>query len=169
MDWINIRDQCLGILKKYRYAAIVVLVGIILLCLPDGDTTKLSEPEVQQTQIQEEPDMEASLEEILSQIHGAGKVRVLLTQARGEQTLYQSNEDISTNENSGSSRRDTVLVSDGNRQETGLVSQVISPVYQGAVVVCQGADQASVRLAIVEAVSSVTGLGADHISVLKMK
>lgn len=34
--------------------------------------------------------------------------------------------------------------------------------------VCQGADNAAVRLAIVEAVSKVTGLGANRISVLKM-
>ena len=39
----------------------------------------------------------------------------------------------------------------------------------GAIVVCQGGDNATVRLAIIEAVSNVTGLGADKISVLKMK
>jgi hypothetical protein len=42
-------------------------------------------------------------------------------------------------------------------------------VYQGAVVLCQGAADAAVRLAVVEAVSKATGLGADKICVLKMK
>ena len=41
--------------------------------------------------------------------------------------------------------------------------------YLGVIVVCEGADSPAVRLAIVEAVSDVTGLGADRISVLKMK
>ena len=36
------------------------------------------------------------------------------------------------------------------------------------VVLCQGADAPSVKLAIVEAVRCVTGLGADQISVQKM-
>ena len=43
------------------------------------------------------------------------------------------------------------------------------PVYKGAVVVCEGADHASVKLNIVQAVSSLTGLGSDKITVLKMK
>ena len=55
------------------------------------------------------------------------------------------------------------------RKQTGLVQQVNPPTYLGAVIVCQGADSASVRLAIVEAVGSVTGLSTDKITVLKMK
>ena len=47
--------------------------------------------------------------------------------------------------------------------------KTLYPVYQGAVVVCEGAERAAVRLAIVEAVSSLTGLGSDKISVIKMK
>lgn len=39
----------------------------------------------------------------------------------------------------------------------------------GAVVVCQGADLAQVRLNVTNAVSSYTGLGCDKITVLKMK
>ena len=39
----------------------------------------------------------------------------------------------------------------------------------GAVVVCDGADSASVTLEIVNAVSAYTGLGSNRIIVLKMK
>lgn len=39
----------------------------------------------------------------------------------------------------------------------------------GAVILCQGADAAEVRLHIVEAVSAFTGLGSNRILVLKMK
>ena len=49
------------------------------------------------------------------------------------------------------------------------VQQVLPESYRGAIVVCQGADSPAVKLAIVEAVSRATGLGADSISVLKMK
>jgi stage III sporulation protein AG len=66
------------------------------------------------------------------------------------------------------SHADTVIVMDGNREETGLVKQVLPPVYRGAVIACQGADSANIRLAIVEAVKSVTGLSSDRITVLKM-
>ena len=41
--------------------------------------------------------------------------------------------------------------------------------YTGAVILCQGADSATVRLQIVEAVSVYTGLSSNKIMVLKMK
>ena len=41
------------------------------------------------------------------------------------------------------------------------------PVFQGALVVSQGADRAEVRLVLTQAVSALTGLGADRITVCK--
>ena len=38
----------------------------------------------------------------------------------------------------------------------------------GAVVVCEGADNAAVRLDILRAIGSYTGFGSDRITVLKM-
>ena len=66
-------------------------------------------------------------------------------------------------------RKSTVLISGDNRAENGLLRQRNPPVYLGAIVLCQGADKASIRLAIVEAVTDATGLGSDRITVLKMK
>jgi len=40
---------------------------------------------------------------------------------------------------------------------------------EGALVVCDGAERASVRLAVTQAVSSLTGLGSNKIAVVKMK
>jgi len=40
---------------------------------------------------------------------------------------------------------------------------------EGAVVVCQGADEAGVRYCVTNAVSAYTGLGSDKIQVIKMK
>ena len=165
MDWVSIRSRLTELFKKYRYAVMIVLLGVVLMCLPSGkkDTqvptaTSTSEETVQSG-------LEESLAAILSQIKGAGKVEVLLTEAKGAETLYQSDGDTGTD----TDRQDTVIISDADRAQSGLVRQVNPPSYQGAIVVCQGADSASERLAIVEAVSSVTGLGADHITVLKMK
>ena len=93
------------------------------------------------------------------------RVRVLLTQREGERTVYQTDEDST----SSGIRSDTVLLNGSDRSQTGLVQQVNPPTYLGAVIVCQGADSASVRLAIVSAVGSVTGLSTDKITVLKMK
>ena len=120
------------------------------------------DPEIRQ---EEAMSISESLEQILGQIEGVGKVKVMLTQSAGEITIYQEDTDHSAD----TVREDTVLVTGESRQEMGLVRQVIPPKYQGAVVVCQGGDRAAVRLAIVDAVAAVTGLTSDRITVLKMK
>lgn len=166
MDWLTCRKLALEYIKKYRYFLLVFLVGIILMLLPTREKAvqeAVSVPDANETALQE------ALTRILEQVSGAGRVSVLLTQAVGEETVYQTNEDTQTAQDTDQLRRETVLLSGAGREEAGLVRQVKAPVYRGAVIVCQGADSASVRLAIVEAVRSVTGLSSNHISVLKMK
>lgn len=156
--------QALAIVMKYKYALLVVLLGVALMLIP-GRTEKTEEiPVTTSPEMTGRQDYQ-QLEDFLSQIQGAGEVRVLLAYAQGEETVYQTDSDLSDT----SSRVDTVIITDSQRGEAGLVQQVNPPTYLGAVVVCQGADSAEVRLAIVEAVSTYTGLGADKISVLKMK
>ena len=141
-------------LKQYRYVLLIVLVGVALLCLPSG-----TEEKPVSRQIPETVDVEEKLAKILSRIDGAGDVEVMLAEAVGEEIIYQT-------DNGGA---DTVIVADESRRQQGLIRTRESPVYQGAIVVCRGADSAAVRLAIVEAVANVTGLGSDRITVLKMK
>ena len=108
--------------------------------------------------------LEQRLEELLAQIEGAGAVRVLLTEDVGRETVWQTD----VQKDADSVREDTVILEDSGRNENGLVRQTTEPSYRGAVILCQGADAPSVKLAIVEAVRCVTGLGADQISVQKM-
>lgn len=168
MDWIALRSKAVDSVKKYRFALLVVLLGLALMLIPgkakDAPETTTNKP----TTSQQQDDLSARLKEILSQINGAGRVEVMLSVAQGEKTLYQSNQD-STGGDNESIHMDTVIINDENRAQSGLIQQILPPVYQGAIIVCQGADHPSVRLAIVDAVSKITGLGADRISVLKMK
>ena len=150
---------------KYRYSALILLIGIGLMLIPGKKEAKQDLSQTISQQQESETEAER-LAEILSQIQGAGKVQVMLSVKTEEEMLYQT--DTQT-DSSGSVRVDTVIVSGGNREESGLVRQVKPPVYLGAVVVCQGGDSSSVQLAITEAVSKITGLGADCIVVLKMK
>jgi len=167
MEWIRAHKQELSsALKKYKFAVLILLAGIGLMLLPTGQK---SAEEAAAPQAQPETSAQEALEEILGQIAGAGKVKVLLTEKSGAETVYQVNEDRTTGDSREEVRREAVLVSGGSREKAGLVRKVNGPTYQGAVVVCQGADSAAVRLAIAQAVKSATGLSADCISVLKMK
>ena len=62
-----------------------------------------------------------------------------------------------------------MLVSDENGDQVPIVIKVDQPIYKGALIVCEGADRAAVKLDIIRAVSGLTGLGSDKISVIKMK
>ena len=163
MDWVNTREKILNFAKRYWYVLLVLVIGLGLMALPtekqDCETT-VSQPETQPQILRQE------LDQILSQIRGAGKVKVLLTELTGSQTVYQTDQD---RRGEDSSNIKTVIITDKDRNQNGLVHRVDPPVYLGAVIVCQGGDSAAVKLAIVEAVASVTGLSTDRITVLKMK
>lgn len=157
-------------LAKYKHALLILLVGILLMLLPAGErTSQQAEQTLPAETKQETQTLQEQLSALLSQMEGAGKVQVLLTLATGEKTLYQTNEDSTMASQSETKRTDTVIINDSNRNETGLVRQVDPPTYLGAVVLCQGAENSAVRLAITEAVSNATGLGYHKITILKMK
>ena len=162
MDRSVPKQRINALFEKYKYPILVVLVGLGLMLLPGKREAKPAQMPEETIQVQ---DLETRLAAILSQIEGVGRVQVLLTEESGRETLYQTDIQSDTDRRT----EDTVLVEDASRVEQGLVRQTLEPQYRGAVILCQGADQPSVRLAIVEAVRCVTGLGADRITVLNMK
>ena len=164
MDWLAIKGKSQRLLGKYRYVILVLVAGLVLMLLPSrqettGQVQKTTEPP------EEKQDVRQELMHILTQIDGVGAVQVMLTVATGEETIYQTD----TETTDDSCRIETVIVTGADRTENGLVQRKNPPKYLGAIVVCKGAGNAAVKLSVVEAVSRVTGLGADQISVLKMK
>ncbi len=155
-------------IQKYKYAVIILAVGIGLMVLPSSGAKKSSQPTSAKPVVQTET-VEQRLSQILGGIKGAGEVQVMLTTKIGPETIYQVDTNQSSGDDADSINRDTVIVSDSDRVQSGLVSRVNSPIYQGAIVLCQGAHDANIRLAIVDAVSKITGLGSDKISVLELK
>ena len=165
-------ERKLGHIKEFFYknraVALVVLVGVLLMLLPTGKT-EAQQPQRQETVSEPRENLETRLEQILSQVSGAGNVRVLLTQERGETSVYQLDRQEVTDGDRREIRQDTVTVTGSDRQQEGLLTQVEAPRYRGAVIVCQGGDNPTVRLSVVEAVSGATGLPSNRITVLKMK
>lgn len=153
--------------KKYKYVAIILLIGLALMAIPDLKSPK--QTELVEAKEVESSDMNQQLAQILSHVEGAGEVQVLLTIREGATTLYQTDSNSSVSDTTSTTQVETVLISNASKDDTGLIRQVNPPIFMGAVIVCRGGDIPSVRLAIIDAVSKVTGLGADRISVLKMK
>lgn len=175
-DWsqaLRHMGQRLGALK---YPLLVLLLGLVLLALPKREAAPQQDTplpgEAQGETDDTLPALEARLEQILSEVAGAGRVRVMLRYAAGPQTVYQTDttQEVRTEEN-GKQTKTTLetVVTSGGGQGTPVSVQTLCPTFQGALVVADGADSAAVKLDLVNAVSSLTGLGADKITVIKMK
>lgn len=153
------------VLKKNGAVLLVLLLGLVLMLWPQKkQKTQAAAPAPVQAET-----LGQQLEKILSQVEGAGETRVLLTEDVGEKTVYQADETRVNQEGRQEQRTQTILTSDGTRQQSGLVRQREAPSYRGAIVVCQGGADPQVRLRVVEAVSGATGLSSNRIVVLKMK
>ena len=86
MDRVNIGGKWKEFLKKYRYVILVVFLGLLLMAIPNHK----EEQEAPEETIPPVQSTEEALEDILRHISGAGDVKVLLTVAAGEETLYQT-------------------------------------------------------------------------------
>ena len=97
---------------------------------------------------------------------------VLLTLKTASQTRYQTDTSSTEDTDASGSRRTaeekTVILSEGSSYNAPAVRTVDYPVFQGAVVACSGAGSAAVRLSLTNAVSALTGLSAEKITVVKL-
>ena len=164
MDWVTIRKEGKRYFEKYKFLLLILAIGIFLMNFP-GDTEEI--PPETTIQMADKIDLEQRLQEILCKIQGVGEVQVLLTEASGDEYRYQTDDQMGAD--GIVTKRETVMIRDENRMETGLIRVILRPTYQGAMVVCQGGDNAAVRLSITEAVANVTGIPSSRITVLKMK
>ena len=170
MDVTVIRNKMAAWGRKYKYVIVVLGLGIFLMLLPGGKENDKDIPVVEPQRDSICLEMtEEQLEAVLSKIDGAGEVDVLLTYASGERTVFHADERSASDENGQTRDYETVIITGSDRIEEALVAQVVAPEYLGAVIVCQGAENPSVRLAVSDAVSKDTGIRTDRISVLKMK
>ena len=156
---------------RYKYAALVALIGAGLLLWPSGQET--SSPSAEETETAEEAAaaLETELETMLSAMDGVGQARVLLTvDSDGERQLAQDTELTYSGDTAApedySRRSEPVLVGGGSSGQV-VVTRRMYPTYRGALVVCPGGDRAEVRLAVTAAVAALTGLTADRITVAK--
>lgn len=165
-----------NILNRYKYVLLVAALGVVLLTWPCADQ---SQTQVQAQAQEEMPDtdiegVEKKLESLLSMIEGVGDVKVMLTLYSSPEWVYADEKKLSSDTGSAGTGGKTdsenhyVVIEDSSGNERLVPVRQKYAQYKGALVVCRGADNASVRLAVVNAVKSVTGLTADCITVEKM-
>ena len=165
------KEKLISYVKKYKYVALVVLAGVVLMLRPSGkgEQQTVSDQPVNVSEAYSLAETEKRLEQLLGRIRGVGQVQVMLTLKSGSSLQLAENRSTSLRDTENRQDRDVVTLNRGSGYEDVVVTEQTYPVYQGAVVVCQGAGDSSVNLAVIQAVSVLTGLGSDKITVVQWK
>lgn len=128
-----------------------------------------------------ENNLEEKLENILTKLNGVGKVNVLITYSESNQVIAMYNEnskESTTEEEDTSGGKRTIQEVDTSKdiaykEENGnkipVTEKIIMAKIEGAVIIAEGAKDASVKTNIVQAVEAVTGLATHKIQVFEMK
>lgn len=157
-------------ISKFRLPLLIFAAGLLLMLLPTGKrSTQAVKTAAQAAQTQELTPSQEEMEAILSRIDGVGRVDLLLTLRTSGASVYQTDTRTVTSGSGTTEECQTVFGQTSGSGKEPVVQTTLAPQYQGALVVCDGADRASVRLAVVQAVTSLTGLGSNQIAVVKMK
>ena len=157
-------------ISKFRLPLLIFAAGLLLMLLPTGKrSTQAVQTAAQAAQTQELTPSQEEMEAILSRIDGVGRVDLLLTLRTSGASVYQTDTRTVTSGSGTTEECQTVFGQTSGSGKEPVVQTTLAPQYQGALGVCDGADRASVRLAVVQAVTSLTGLGSNQIAVVKMK
>lgn len=130
---------------------------------------------ISQEQTYQEDSLETKLENILSNISGVGNVNVLLTYNETEELIPVYNESdkrSTTNEVDSEGGTRVVEEVDSSKevvyQNDEIITQKkISPKIEGAIITATGANNATVKTNIIQAVEAATGLATHKIQVFE--
>ena len=126
--------------------------------------------------------LEQRLEDALSQIDGAGKVKVMLTLASGRELDVA--EDKTTNESTtkdsgtqgdvrttqtSSNESKKIIITGSDGVSAPLVLSEAQPKIEGVIIIAEGGDNIFVKTALTSAAETVLGLDMDKVQVFKMK
>lgn len=107
-------------------------------------------------------DLESKLENILSNVKGAGNVKVMVTLGNGYEYVYATEETVKQSANGSTTTTTEVVMVDGQP----VVVKEIFPTIQGVLVSASGASDAIVKLNLVTAIQTVVDVPNSDITIL---
>lgn len=150
--------------------AVVVLAGLTLSEFtseepkPNEENTLCAEDYIKKT--------EKNLEKLLSDIEGAGSVKVMLTVDTCYENVYAKSYDTKGEKNETGTQNELseeyIIVKKGSNNEECLVIKVYEPTVKGVAVIAEGADSIRVKTAITDTVCALFNISTAQVSVEKM-
>lgn len=149
------------------------LGGMLLILLADlraSSQTAAAAPapntaaQVTLTEAEYTAQLEQKLQQMISQIEGAGETAVMITLEGSRETIYAQSE----KSGEGSSHESSPVLRKASSGEEALVEMTWEPEIRGVAVVCQGGADITVAARVTELVSVVLGVPSHRISIAKM-
>ena len=125
-------------------------------------------------------EVERELEELLSSVEGAGRVRVMITLEQSRELVLEKDEKRTQKQTAeenaegvGKEGRESIweekaVYEEGEREKSPFVVKQIFPRIQGVVVAAEGVGTGCVRSELSEAVQALFGIEAHKVKVLKL-
>jgi len=155
-------------LKKCRiYLIFALIVGIAMIFIANrtGEERKSDDVELHYdekvTDDLPKENTEMELEKILSEMSGAGKIKVMISYESSDEKLVLKDLDGTGGEN-------TVMFS-GSSEKEPFIYKSLSPQIGGVIVVAEGGGNIEIKSTIADAVSTILGIPLHKVKVLKMK
>ena len=166
--------------KKTMKIIILVIIGVIGLIIYFGTSTqskKNTEDELATntsgylSTLDYCKKLEEKLKDTLSNVDGAGNVKVMISVDGSPELIYatdsNSTESNNTSGTSTSSNSSSPIIVTVGGESSALILTENLPNVKGVIVVSSGADDVSVKLDIINAVSTLLDISTSQVSVLK--
>ena len=159
---------------KLIVLVLILIVGLILFMKIGG--TKSSVKSSQSTELEYQTTMsyceqlEKKLEKVLSQVKGAGQVKVMISLEGSPELVYAMDSDSkvsSTNSGSTTTSSSTPIIIQRNGKSGPLILTEKLPNVKGVIIVSSGANDVSIKIDILNSVSTLLDISTDKINVLK--
>ncbi len=154
--------------RKLQIGLAILLAFVLVLCyfLFIRSPSSNNQDEGQQSVITSSAEayasnLESKLENVLSQVKGAGEVSVLVTLGSGFEYVYATEEEIRET-SSGTTTTSTIILVSG---EPVLVKEIY-PEINGVLVSATGADDISVKVNLITAIQTVIDVANEDITIL---
>jgi stage III sporulation protein AG len=173
--------------KKAVILLIIGFAGIALIFLSDFiHPSTVNSQQTQNSSVNSvasfERETENRLENIIGNIDGVGRVKVLVTVESGVENIYEQDNKTTTDKSQQNGGDGSVQTQDNNDNEQNplvvnnsdggqqaIVKEQLQPQILGVVVVCDGGGNADVQESVVDTVSTALGLPTNQISVNRMQ
>ena len=151
-------------LIKKEYILIFFLTALAIVIFLSGSNLNLFSKKTETVSDNYVKNLEQDLENLISAVNGAGKVKVLIT-VDGSSEEIVLKDVVSTLENGNKTTKETIVLIGGKP----YVTKTVNPKIIGVVIVAEGADDLSVRLSISEIVTTTLNVNGESVRIIKMK